>query len=370
MVVKMQPVHKVVIIGLGLIGGSLGLAWKRVGAVEEVIGVDNNIEACRRAEQLGAVHLATTDISKAVKDAQVIILAVPVEKMIGLAKVIVRNMPENCIVSDVGSTKSGVVKSLNEIFAKKGVYIGGHPMAGSEVAGIEGADPYLFENAAYILTPDQEETLAFETISYLIENLGAKKMVMSPLEHDKIVAAVSHLPHVVAAALVNTVGDVEKEWARTLMLAAGGFRDTTRIASGSPDLWQGICITNKEHLISVIDLLQNNLALFKNSLLNDGLHKIEDFFVKARDTRENIPAKRRGFLPQVFDLVVIVPDEPGVIGSLAQLLGQQNINIADIEILRVREGEGGTIRLGVQSYEAMDKAVVLLEKEGYSVRKL
>ncbi len=366
----MNKLQRLTIIGLGLIGGSLGMAWRKAGAAREIVGVDILPEVCKLAESMGAVHRATRDLQAAVSDARVVVLAVPVESMERVAREIAADIPRDCLVTDVGSTKVGLTNRLSNIFNTKGVYIGGHPMAGSEQAGITGADPYLFENAVYILTPPDENTPGLELLTRLVKQLGARSLVMSPGQHDAIVAAVSHLPHVVAAGLVNTVSQVEENYPRTLMLAAGGFRDTTRIASGDPGLWQGICRSNKTYLLEVLTDFQKNIREFTRLLAADDAGGIAEFFTRARETRESISAKRRGFLPGIFDLVVTVPDRPGVIGSLARLLGENGVNIADIEILRVREGDGGTIRLGVQSAEALEKAVSLLEAAGYPVRKL
>lgn len=366
----MDTFKRITIIGLGLIGGSLGLAWKKAGAAREIVGVDTRADICRRAWSIGVVHWASPDLQAALDGAQVVVLAVPVAVMEDVAREVAEYVPENCLVTDVGSTKTKIVRTLSRIFAGRCRFLGGHPMAGSEKAGIDGADPYLFENAAYILTPTAAQQQELAVMENLVGKLGAQPLVLSPEEHDAIVAAVSHLPHVVAAGLVNTVAQVEEQLPQTLMLAAGGFRDTTRIASGSPDLWRGICLSNREYLMDMLERMQYNLETFKELLAAGDGEAIRDFFTKARNTRESIPGKRRGFLPRVFDLVVTVPDRPGVIGSLARLLGDHGINIADIEILRAREGDGGTIRIGVQNRETLDKALKLLVAAGYPVREL
>ncbi|WP_366922362.1 prephenate dehydrogenase [Metallumcola ferriviriculae] len=366
----MTKFGRLVIVGLGLIGGSLAMAWKKAAVAEEIVGVDIDDAVCTMAETMGAVDWATREVAEAVSKAQVVVLAVPVAKIEQVAELVLKHIPRQCLITDVGSTKAGLTGRLSDIFAHRGTYIGGHPMAGSEQTGIAGADPYLFENAVYILTPRQENIPAVDQLALLVGKLGARSIIMPPGQHDAIVAAVSHLPHVVAAGLVNTASGVEERFPRTLMLAAGGFRDTTRIASGDPGLWQGICRANKEQLLQVLKEFQHNITHFIHLLAADDTDGIKGYLTRARITRESIPAKRRGFLPQVFDLVVTVPDRPGMIGSLAQLLGGHGVNIADIEILRAREGDGGTIRLGVQSAEALDRAVELLAGAGYPVRKL
>lgn len=231
-------------------------------------------------------------------------------------------------------------------------------MAGSEIKGINGADRYLFENAVYILTPAPDtppEVIAFA--EELLAATGARIKMLSAERHDELVAAISHVPHLAAAALVNLTQGEEEH----LMMAAGGFRDTTRIASSNPELWEDIIFSNRDLIIDKLDGLIANLTALKNAISSDDHERVVAELACAKDTRDRIPLVHRGIMPGFSDIVCIVPDKPGIIARLGSILGEKDINIVDIEILRVREGDGGTIRLGVPSPQAAVDAVAALQ---------
>jgi len=366
-----QPMfNKITIIGLGLIGGSLGMALCGKGAAREVWGVDVDQRTLELARQTLAVHRATTDLGEGVRGAEVVVLAVPVGLTGEMLRAIVPYLSEGCIVTDVGSTKTRVVELAEEILPPGIHFVGGHPMAGSEVAGITGADRYLFENAVYLLTPTcNTNEQALLKVMGLVESIGAKVYRFSPGEHDIMVAAVSHLPHLLAAALVNTVAGIQEEHRDTLLLAAGGFRDTTRIAAGHPVMWRDIFLTNKDGVLEMINKFRRVLDGFQQAIeANDGdglINQLE----QARRVRQGVPAKVKGYLPPLHEVIVTVPDRPGMIAEIASHLGVAGININDIEILRVREGDGGTIRLGLAEAGSDDKAVELLRSKGIIAKK-
>lgn len=367
----MKPLfEKAAIIGVGLIGGSLGLALRGWGLAAEVTGVDTDKANLDLALELEAVHLTSRDIGSAVTGADLVVIAVPVGLTVGIVEKIAPHLKPGCIVTDVGSTKAEIVKQVEKMMPEGTFFVGCHPMAGAETAGVRGADRYLFENAVYIVTPSPNtDQAALAKIKLMIDGLGARCIELDPQEHDIMVAAVSHLPHLVATALVNTAAQLEQEHHGLLMLAAGGFRDTTRIASGNPLMWKDICLTNKESILTVIDKFAGTLERIRSLVEKCDDPGLQDEFEQARILRENIPARIKGYLPQAFEIVVTVPDRPGIIGSLAALLGDAGININDIEILRVREGEGGTIRLAVGSEENQAKAVEVLRNNGVTVKK-
>lgn len=243
-------------------------------------------------------------------------------------------------------------------------------MAGSEIAGVNGADPYLFENAVYAVTPTRDvDGSVVERLTEFVRQLGAKPVVMDPDEHDLVVAAVSHLPHLAASSLVNTAALVEETSAFTLMLAAGGFRDTTRIASGDPGLWRDICFSNKEKLLEVIGLYRSMVDRVEREISAEDGENFLTFLADAKTVRDTIPRKLKGYWPHLDEVVVTIPDRPGMIGQVAALLGSHGINIDDIEILRVREGEGGSLRLGFAAINVSDRAVGILEGAGLIARK-
>jgi prephenate dehydrogenase len=236
--------------------------------------------------------------------------------------------------------------------------IGGHPMAGSEMKGILGADRYLFENAVYVLTPSSNTPAdILDNLIEIMKSTGARIKIMKAAQHDELVATVSHIPHITAVSLVNlTRGNNE-----SLVLAAGGFRDTTRIASSGSGIWEDILISNRDQLLTKLDELIIGLEKFKEALNQGDRDSIRDMLEQARDIRDKIPGISKGLLPGFSDIVCIVPDKPGMIGQIGAVLGEYGINIVDIEILRAREGDGGTMRLGVPLAEDALRAVKVLE---------
>lgn len=367
----MKPLFdKVTIIGVGLIGGSMGLALRGWNLASQVTGVDTDQANLELAFELEAVHRISQNMFEAVADADLVVIATPVGLTRELVAKIAPYLKGGCIVTDVGSTKADVVNQVEQLMPPETCFIGGHPMTGAETAGVKGADRYLFENAMYILTPSKNTAKdALEKIKLLIEGLGARCVELDPQEHDIMVAVVSHLPHLVATALVNTASELDQEHHGLLMLAAGGFRDTTRVASGNPLMWKDICLTNKECILMVLDKFAGALERARSLVERCDDLGLKHEFEQARELRKSIPARIKGYLPQAFEIVVTVPDQPGIIGNLAVLLGNEGININDIEILRVREGEGGTIRLAFGSEDNQTRAVETLRNSGITVKK-
>ena len=361
---------RIAIIGVGLIGGSLGMSWRSRGAAAEVVGVTRREETIAEAINVGAIDRGTTDPIEGVRDADVVVVATPVGLIAPMVKTIAPALKPGCIVTDVGSTKSVVCREIWANVEGPYVFIGGHPMAGSEKAGVLAADMYLFQNAPYVLVPPPDcPGSPVETLVRLARAAGAHPMVMDCDEHDAIVATVSHLPHIVAAALVNAATARSARYDAMLQLAAGGFRDTTRVASGIEDVWTDICLTNVEQISAALDAFQFELSRFRRAIEQRDRDQLGDVLKQARQAREGLPAKSKGILGSVFDLVVHVVDRPNVIHEVTGIIGRANINIIDIEILKVREGEGGTLRLGFEKYESMVEAGRLLEQAGYRLRR-
>lgn len=361
----------VCIMGVGLIGGSLGMAIRHRGVAANVVGFDIDPDVLYTARELGAVDWGTTDVQKAVKDADMIVLCTPVGSFRKLAEQFVPHLKPGAVVTDTGSTKGQIIKELQPLFSKTNEFVGGHPMTGSERGGIEAADQYLFENAVYVVTPLPTNTKdSVAKTAALAEAVGATVVFMNPEEHDTIVAAVSHVPHITASSLVGTLMEVSGQYPSAPMLAAGGFRDTTRVAAGDPDLWLQICFSNREKLVPMLDVFCSKIMAARQYIEEGDRESLREFFSAARKQRLQIPSRLRGLLPGLFELVVTVPDRPGVIGSISALLGKNDVNIIDIEILRVREGEWGTIRLGFQNENERDLAEAVLKENNVPVRRL
>ncbi|NLO21516.1 MAG: prephenate dehydrogenase [Syntrophomonadaceae bacterium] len=355
----MAPKLKVFIIGLGLIGASLGLNLRDSSRVVTVMGFDQNPDTRDQAIDMGVIDY-WKNIADGAREADVIFLCTPLgsyREILANTRIVLR---PGTIISDVGSTKEEVMKLFQDLPA--GVWaIGGHPMAGSEIKGLAGADRYLFENAVYCLTPGpQVPAEVLESLIDILAVTGARIRIMEAAVHDELVAAVSHIPHLAAVALVNLTQGREGY----LMLAAGGFRDTTRIASSHPEIWNDILLFNRHHILDKLDELIANLQDIKQALVQSNFQHLNEELWQAKAIRDQIPRAHRGLIPSFHDIVCIVPDKPGIIGQLGFILGQEGINIVDIEILRVREGDGGTIRLGVPSEAAARKAVTVLKDHG------
>jgi len=273
--------NRVTIIGLGLIGGSLGLAIKEKRIAREVIGVSRRKSTIKRALSIKAVDCATLDVKKGVKGADLIIFATPVLKIISIAKTISDVLEEGVIVTDAGSTKERIVKDIESILPDGISFIGSHPLAGSEKSGVQYADKDLFKGAWCILTKSpRTDPKALKKIEKFWRRLGMKVKVTSPKRHDKIVSALSHLPHAVSVALTNACRG------KDLHLAAGGFKDTTRIASGSPELWKDIFVTNKKNILRDISTLEKELSKIKAALKNNDSARLLRLFNRAKDTRD------------------------------------------------------------------------------------
>ncbi|MDN5344014.1 MAG: prephenate dehydrogenase [Clostridia bacterium] len=364
-------VERVAVIGLGLIGGSLGLALLQGGVAREVTGFDRQEGAIKEALQIGAINRPTSSLEEAVEGAAVVILALPVGTLSPVARAIAPSLEPGTIVTDTGSVKGPVVRELERIFQHRAHYVGGHPMAGSERAGIKAADRYLLENAVYILTPTPaSDSAALQRLEELFRAAGSRVMVLDPDEHDLVVAGISHLPHLLAVSLMQTAGELARQHPLTLMLAAGGFRDTTRIASGDPVMWQDIFLHNRQAVLTLLAAWRRQVDILEGMIARGAGEELKAALHQARLLRARVPARQKGLLPALHELVVTVPDRPGVIGFMATALGNAGINIIDIEILRVREGEGGSIRLGFTTAAAARGALEILLGCGINARML
>lgn len=363
-------IKQIAIVGLGLIGGSLGKALKKRHPQCRIIGIDVENEIVRKATEAKVIDRGTTSLSDGLLNAELVFLAVPVQELSVTVRRILPLISSGVILTDVCSTKENVVAMMEEILPDDIYFVGGHPMAGSEKWGLEGVDDLLFENAVYILTSTAKtSTWALAEVRKIVELLGARVIILTPEEHDKKVAAVSHLPHVVASALINTVGKMETGQQGYLMLAAGGLRDTTRIALSNSELWSGILLSNEQAVLPMIKEFKKSLSSFERSIKRKNSKNLNKLLLEARLWRRSLPTGMKGILPQIYELNVAIPDQPGMIGKISTLLGKYAINIIDIEVQRVREGENGAIRLGFAEEKGMQEALRILEAKGYKVRE-
>ncbi|MCF6134346.1 prephenate dehydrogenase [Thermoactinomyces vulgaris] len=362
--------EKIAILGIGLIGGSLALGLKeRTDAV--VVGYDRSEKDLRYAMAIGAVDDWTTSLPRAVSDADMIVIALPVGQIKQMIEILVKlPLKPSCIVTDVGSTKSEIMEASRKLKEKGIVFIGGHPMAGSHQSGIQAARSLLFENAYYVLTPDPEASLwEVQKVSQLLHKATrAELVIMDAAHHDRIVGAISHLPHIIAAGLVNVVGNYneENEWFHRL--AAGGFRDLTRIGASHPVMWRDILLSNRNALLKLMDDWIAKMVEVRSAISDGEQEQIEAFFSRSRRLRQQLPdKKRRGILEPRYECHVDVPDQPGVIGKIATLLGNENINISNLEVMENREEIPGVLKIAFKKEKDYLAAISVLRREGLEV---
>lgn len=282
-----MQLQKVAIIGVGLLGGSIGLAFKQRRLARDVHGFVRRAESVTECERLGVVDRATTDLSEAVREADLVILCTPIAQMPELAKRMLPSLKPGAIVTDVGSVKGVVVESLESILNGAGAhFVGSHPMAGGEKTGASAARADLFENAVCVVTPSAiSDSSAVARVENFWRALGARTLRLAPEIHDELVSRSSHLPHILAAALASYVLDPAAAKEQSLVCATG-FRDTTRIASGSPEMWRDIALANRANLARTLDEFIGDLQAFQRALKTDDAPAVSRFFRTAKQRRD------------------------------------------------------------------------------------
>nr|WP_263325908.1 prephenate dehydrogenase [Neobacillus sp. Marseille-Q6967] len=349
---------RVFVIGLGLIGGSLALCIRKEHRGATVAGYDINHEQARLAKMLGVVDEIVGTIAEGAESADLIIIAAPVvetERIIQLLSEL--SLKPEVIITDTGSTKNKIVTNAAALKCKGITFIGGHPMAGSHKSGVTAAKEILFENAFYLLTPEEHiEHKRVETLKYWLMGTNAKFISVTPKKHDYLTGIVSHFPHIIAASIVRQTERLAEENHLIPRLAAGGFRDITRIASSSPEMWKDILLHNREVLIELIDLWQEEMDWVKVLLEQKNSSEIFQYFHQAKQFRDNLPVREKGAIPSFYDLYVDVPDYPGVISEITGYLAKENISITNIRILETREEIYGVLVISFQTEEDRERA--------------
>lgn len=358
--------EKIGFIGLGLIGGSIAKTIHRIYPDIQLIAHDSNTTALRLAMEESVISHAFSDLNEDFSGCRYIFLCAPVQKNTEFLAKLSGFAGKNCIITDVGSVKSSIHESLPAELTP--FFIGGHPMAGSEKNGYEHATPYLLENAYYILTPTPEvDTASVEEFRSFISSLGAITMVLDYQLHDYITAAISHLPHILASSLVNLVQEIDDETQTMKKVAAGGFRDITRIASSSPVMWQQICLTNREQILKLITMFIHSLEKTRDFISESGSNELFDFFQNAKDYRDSLTITNAGPLPKVYEIYCDMVDEAGGIAALATILSSHGISIKNIGIIHNREFLDGVLHMEFYEEKARKKAVTLLRQYRYTV---
>jgi prephenate dehydrogenase len=325
--------RKATLVGTGLIGGSIGLALRRAGW--EVVGTDRDEGRAAEAVAHGALDEIGEDPS-----ADLTVVATPVGSVAGEARRLLD--AGHRVVTDVGSVKGPIVAEVDHPG-----FVGGHPMAGSEQEGIGAADADLFAGATWVLTPTATtDDQAFATVRSAIVELGAEVVALEPDRHDALVAEVSHVPHLTAATLMRLAGDQAEEHGALLRLAAGGFRDMTRVAAGHPGIWPDICVENGDAIVAVLDRLIGALGEIREVVAGQDRSALLTHLEAARAARTNLPA-RFGRPEEAGELRMPIPDRPGAFAEVMTLAAELDVNIADMEVAHSVEGEKGVLILVV-----------------------
>ncbi len=361
----MTAVSRAAIIGTGLIGGSLGLALKARVLAGEIVGWDIVPEHAERARERGAVDSVASSPGDAARGSDLVIVAAPVRSIPGILREISSSLSSGTVVTDVGSTKAAVLRAAEEFLPDTVDFIGGHPMTGSELEGVNAADPDLFANRCYILTPSRHCTPeAFALLHGLLRDLGALTLTLEAEAHDRAVAVVSHLPHVLALTLMNLAMRKREETANLFYLAAGGFRDMTRIAASNPSVWMDILEENRVPLLELMEEFASSVRSLQELLEEGREEDLRAYMENARKGRQSLSPALEGLEREGYTIIVPVEDRPGVISEITLAIGELGINIEDLELVHPLESERGLLRILVAGRKNADKVVAGLRSRG------
>ncbi len=287
---KVTHFNKIAIIGVGLLGGSISLGCKKFAVVNERIGFGRNRQNLEKALQAGVIDVIGDDLKSSVQDAGLVVLCAPVGSLVTLAEQVLEFVKPGCILTDVGSVKGSVVQNISSLIPENVYFVGSHPIAGGEQSGFQAASAELLEGAKCIVTPDKETSAeVLQKLSAFWEAIGMQVVRLSSEEHDWIYGAVSHLPHIVAYALMNTIGETQtKSYDNITSFSGSGLRDCTRIAASNPVMWRDICVSNKDALLQLIDQFENTLGKMRTWIETENASELENSFDKANEYQRNI----------------------------------------------------------------------------------
>jgi prephenate dehydrogenase len=360
---------RVAIVGTGLIGGSLGLALRRLPLIDEVVACDAMPGRAEEAVARGAADRAAASPEEAGEGTELIVVATPVAAVADAACLSASRSAEGVIVTDVGSVKARVVEEVERRLPPHARFVGGHPMAGSEQTGLAAADGALFDGAVWVLTlTSRTDAAAFATVRQLLGSIGAHVVALDPLHHDRQVAVVSHLPHLAAGALLHVASRRSLETEGLFSLAAGGFRDMTRVSSGPSGIWLDICEENSAAIVEAIDAYVSDLARIRDAIAQDNRGEIRHLLEEARVARNRIPAKAGVVPSSLVEITLPIPDRPGVMAEVLTLVSAEGTNVEDVQIVHSAEGGQGLLSLVVAVGERAERARASLERAGYSAR--
>lgn len=365
-----MAVHKSKIIGfigLGLIGGSIAKAIRHYHPDYRIKAYNRNDAVTRLAEKEGVIDTALFAVDAGFSDCDYIFLCTPVLANISYLSALKDIIKKECIVTDVGSVKGDIHRAVTRLGMEE-FFIGGHPMAGSEKTGYANSADYLIENAYYILTKtnrtDPEALAGFEAF---IASLKAVPMVLDYEAHDYITAYISHLPHVIASVLVGGMSALDDPGGSMRTIAAGGFKDITRIASSSPEMWRDICLANDKMILRVLDYYTDALQHARTLIEKGNGEALYRMFESSRDTRNRMTDKRAGTESSQYVIYCDIYDEAGGIATITTLLAMNNLSIKNIGITHNREFEEGVLRIEFYGDEARSRAATVLGDRNYTI---
>lgn len=354
-------------IGLGLIGGSIAKAIRKFHPDYQIIAYNRTTGTLKDAVFDGIVDIPCNEHDPRFALCDYIFLCATVDYNIECLPWLKQVIRPSCILTDVGSVKGEIHRKITELDMAFN-FIGGHPMAGSENMGYEHSTDHLIENAYYILTPSEEVSLdKIGKYTELVTSIGALPMILTWDEHDFITAAISHLPHIVAASLVNVVKKLDSPLEHMKTIAAGGFKDITRIASSSPYMWQQICLENPEHISKVLDEYIRLIVQAKYLVDQKDADGLYDMFSQSKEYRNSFSDAPSGPIKKDFALYCDIIDETGSIATIATILSMNNISIKNIGILHNREFEDGVLKIEFYDEDALKQAAEQLTKRNYKI---
>ncbi len=354
------------LIGLGLIGGSIAKGLRAAEPDCKIMAYMRSRARLELARSEGIVDQILTGMEDALSDCDIIFLCTPVEYNAEYLSQLKPLLKEGAFITDVGSTKTSILREVRRL-GMETVFIGGHPMAGSEKSGYEFSDPLLLENIFYMLCPTGAAPLAYtQRMVEIITALKANPYVIDAAEHDQAVATISHLPHLVAAALVNLVRDSDSPQHTMRRLAAGGFKDITRIASSSPVMWQQIFSANRSAVLKVLRQYIEAMESIEASLTADDMSAIHDLFLESGSFRNQF-ADAHGLMNAQYSFSVHVADRPGAISVISAILAAGGVSIKNIGINHNRESGDGALRIEFYDADSCAKAEYLVQNYNFRI---
>lgn len=349
---------KIGIIGIGLMGGSLAKSFSKVQEISRIVAFDKEIEYLEKAKEEGTITKIVHDIDENFKDLDFVFICTPVNTIYDYAKKLKNVINENCIVTDIGSTKSNIVEKIEGLDIN---FVGAHPMIGSEKYGYDYSKEDLYVDSYYLITETENTKKEnIEKLEKLLKKIGAIPMRINLKRHDFSVGVISHVPHIVASGLVNLVKKLDDKDETIKKIAAGGFKDITRIASSNSNMWQNICNQNKEEIIVILDEFENIIKDFKNEINND--EKRYEYFENAREYRDSFVSKNK-----VDFVTVKVKNKAGVLADITAICAKNSLNIRNINLLKTKEKEDGIINIQFETEEDKLRSIELFKENKYEV---